>query len=145
MAAATEIRHDWRGSTKTARILLSVDSMAALSVGLITLLITPFLADLYGWTEAFTRFMAAVNIAYGSFSGVQAWLFLRHGRLFRPAVLLLVIANAAWIGHCFAQIWYLYDTASFYGLGQLGLEAIFVGGLAALEALYVLPLTDDQS
>jgi hypothetical protein len=140
MAAATEIRPDLRGSTKTARILLSVDSLAALSVGLITLFITPFLVDLFGWTEAFTRFMAAVNIAYGSFSGVQAWLFFRSGRLFRPAVLLLVIANAAWIGHCFAQIWYLYDTASFFGLAQLMLEAIFVGGLAALEALYVLPL-----
>lgn len=72
MAAATEIRPDLRGSTRTARILLSVDSLTALSVGLITLLITPLLADLYGWTEGFARFMAAVNIAYGSFSGVQA-------------------------------------------------------------------------
>jgi hypothetical protein len=122
-----------------ARLLLTFDSLPALSAGCLTLLFSSFLAPLYGWTPEFVRYIALANIAYGCYSGILALSLRIKGVLPPWTVLLLAAANGLWALQCFAQAWRLRDAASWLGLGHLILEGIFVGGLAFLEARLVLP------
>jgi hypothetical protein len=121
------------------RLLLTFDSLAALSAGIITMSSIPFLAPLYGWTPEFARYIALVNLAYGCYSGTMALLLRTKGILLPWTVILLVTANGLWALQCFIQAWRLRDAASSLGLGLLVSEGLFVGGLAFFESRLVLP------
>ena len=117
--------------------LLAFDSGAGIVAGLITLGLSPWISEWFGWTLGFTHYMGAVNVGYGCYSGIL-WRLLRSGKLTAGPVTFLVVANSAWAGHCFAQSYWLFDSASWLGLGQLILEGLFVGVLAYIEAMVLL-------
>ena len=53
-------------------------------------------------------------------------------------VIILVIFNSIWAGHCLTQIWYQWETWTFFGINHLALEAAYVSFLAFVECRYVL-------
>jgi hypothetical protein len=114
---------------RLSRHLLWVDSGAGLLAGLAVLALSGPLSALYALPRPLLLGMAAANLAYGTFSGALA----RRARRPRPLLVLLVAANAAWAALCGAAALRLAGRASAYGLAHLLGEALFVGGLAALE------------
>lgn len=118
--------------------ILTLDSLAGLTVGILTLALSPFITELYGWPPGFALFLGSANLLYGLYSGSLTLRFRSQGSLSSLPVILLIVFNSAWAGHCLTQVWYLWDSAGFLGLGHLLLEAIFVGGLAMVEARFVL-------
>lgn len=112
-----------------ARDLLWFDSRSGLAVGIGGLLLAGWLSGLYLIPRPLLMAMAAVNLAYGSYSGLLARRAVRPSGL----ILLLVIANAAWAVVCVALAIRLAPTASRLGLAVLVFEAAFVGGLALME------------
>ena len=124
---------------RNVALLLSIDSLAGLCAGLVTVILSSILTQWYGWPVAFVLFVGGVNIGYGCYSGVLAILFRKKQILARPAIAVLVLANSLWAGQCLTQVWWLRETATPLGLGILGFEALFVLGLAYLEARIILP------
>jgi hypothetical protein len=87
--------------------------------------LTPF----YALPRSLLLFMGAANLLYASCSFSLARCSTR-----RPAwIILLVVANLAWAAVCFALAANFARSASAFGIAHLLLEALFVGGLAALE------------
>lgn len=126
---------------KKAITILTIDSLAGLSVGVLTLALTPLLVgSIFGWPIEYVYFIGGANVIYGCFSGALVLSYRRTKRVSIVAVILLIIANGAWAGQCLAQIWWLSkgDPAGLL-LVHMGLEALFVGVLAFLEAKHVLP------
>lgn len=111
------------------RKLLWVDCTAGLLVGLVVVSLSARLADLYAMPRALVVGMGAANVCYGTFSLSLAV------RSHRPLslVVLLVAANATWAMLCAVGACILWGTASYFGLAQLVIEGLFVGGLARLE------------
>jgi hypothetical protein len=93
------------------------------------LALSGWLSDLYGLPRPLLVGMGVANLAYGTYSGALA----RRARRPRGAIVLLVLANAAWAGLCGVAAVRLADTASAFGLAHLVGEGAFVGTLAALE------------
>ncbi len=83
---------------------------------------------------------------YGCFSGALVLITRRSERVPLVGAILLIIANSLWAGQCFAQIWWLSQTGEppILLLVHMGLEALFVLGLAFLEARDVLPATREE-
>ncbi|MEQ8350576.1 MAG: hypothetical protein RH862_03775 [Leptospiraceae bacterium] len=119
--------------------IISADSLGGLIAGIATLLIYPLLADLHNWSEALVLFMAIVNIAYGCYSGILFLLYRKDPSSLEPMVITLIIANSAWAGFCFTQLWWIGSDSFWTGSGHLILEGIFVAALAFIEAMIVLP------
>ena len=130
---------------KRSLIVLSVDSLAGLSAGCFTILAAALLTAWYGWSEGFTRFLGAVNLSYGLYSGFLALRLRWKARLPRWTVIALIVLNSAWGVQCFAQVWRLRGSASYLGLSTLVFEGLFVSGLAYLEARIVLPVVAQTS
>ena len=107
--------------------------------GCCTILAAPLLSAWYGWPEGFTRFVGAVNISYGCYSGLLALRLHRKARLARWTVFILIAANTMWAAQCFTQVWWLGGDASYLGRAHLIFEGLFVGGLAYVETRIVLP------
>lgn len=109
--------------------LLRIDCTAGAVVGLVVLLFTAQLSDLQGLPHDLVRYMGAANVLYASFS------FFLATRSKRPMALikLLVFANGFWSLVCVYLAVVFADTATFFGLGHLMAEAIFVGSLAVQE------------
>ena len=124
---------------RRALAVLSFDSLAALVAGCCTILAAPLLSAWYGWPEGFTRFVGAVNISYGCYSGLLALRLHRKARLARWTVVILIAANTMWAAQCFTQVWWLGGDASYLGRAHLIFEGLFVGGLAYVETRIVLP------
>jgi hypothetical protein len=119
--------------------ILAFDSIGALIAGTITLLAEPLLTAWYGWPEGLVVLFGCANIGYGCYSGVLS-LTMRSGARLPPwTVRLLIFANAAWVVHCFVRVELLIGSISLLGLAHLILEAMWVGGLAYVEARVVLP------
>ena len=109
--------------------LLWIDCLGALAAGAAMLVFSSWLSGLYGFSRQFVVGLAAVNLAYGSFS-----LSLAARRRRPPALIaLLALANLAWGLVCFAAAIHLSDAATPFGLAHLVLEGLYVGGLGALE------------
>jgi hypothetical protein len=91
--------------------------------------LSPWLSRLYGLPRAVLLFMGAANLLYASCS------FSLARRAERPMSLikLLVYANATWVLVCFGLAVRFREQATGFGLAHLIGEALFVGGLAALE------------
>lgn len=111
------------------RDLLWVDCGAALLAGLVLLLLSSWLSQLYALPHGFLMGMGVANLAYGTYSLSLA----RRARRPRSLLVLLVVANATWAALCGLAAVRLAGTASAFGLAHLVGEGLFVGGLAALE------------
>lgn len=120
-----------------------VDSLAGLAVGLLTLLLTPVLSGpFFQWPVGYVYFIGGANLLYGCYSGALLLGYRRTQRIWSAGVILLIIANSAWAGQCFAQIWWLSQgEPPLLLLVHIGLEALFVAVLAFQEARSVLPRT----
>lgn len=114
----------WRGKR-----LLWIDCTAGAIVGLFLLLLSPWLAPLYGLPQGLLLFNASANLLYGSYSFSLARRAVRP----MPLLLLLVLANAAWSAVCLVLVARYWHDATPLGVATLAFESLFVGGLAALE------------
>lgn len=109
--------------------LLWVDSLGGLTVGIAMLLLMGWLVRWYQLPQDLLLLVAAMNALYGVFSLSLAV------RARRPKSLigLLIAANAAWAVACLRWATIYAGEASVLGIAHLSGEALFVGGLAALE------------
>jgi hypothetical protein len=111
------------------RKLLWIDCGAALLAGVAVLSLSTWLSQLYAIPRGLVVATGVANLAYGTFSLSLA----RRARRPRSLIVLLVMANAAWVVVCALAAVLLAGTASAFGLAHLIGEGLFVGGLAALE------------
>lgn len=127
-------------STQAPR-LLWLDAGAAAMAGLLALLASPWLSELYRLPPALVVFIAVVNLLYGACS------FSLARRRYRSAawVNALVAANLAWAVACLALAWRHAGEASVFAMLHLIGEAVFVGGLAACEWRWRHQLAGPQS
>jgi hypothetical protein len=88
-----------------------------------------WLSRLYGLPRGILLLMAAANLLYASYS----FFLARRGERPMSLIKLLVYANAAWVLVCFGLAGRFWEQATVFGLAHLIGEALFVGGLAALE------------
>jgi hypothetical protein len=109
--------------------LLWIDSRAGLTVGATVLAFSGWWSRLYGLPHPLVLGMGIANVVYGSYSFVLE----RRATRSSAALMLLIVANAAWSVVCFALAVTFAASASALGTGVLVFEGIFVGGLAALE------------
>ncbi len=111
------------------RRLLWIDCTAGAVAAVAMFVLSPWLSRLYGLPRAVLLFMGAANLLYASCS------FSLARRAERPMSLikLLVYANATWVLVCFGLAVRFREQATGFGLAHLIGEALFVGGLAALE------------
>lgn len=125
---------------KKKRFILAFDSFSGLTAGSITWMLAPLLQAVHKWTVEFAHFIAFANIAYGLFSGTLFLVFRKkiQGPLLLAAA--LVAGNSAWAIQCLIQAWRLRSEASYWGLGHLVFEGVYVGLLAYFEArIFLLP------
>lgn len=119
-----------RGSDNALlRKLLWVDCTAGALAGVVMLAFSGWLSRLYALPQGLLLFFGVVNLLYASYS------FSLALRTERPMSLikLLVYANAAWGVVCLGLAAVFAGSATLFGMGHLIGEAVFVGGLAALE------------
>ena len=111
------------------RRLLWIDCTAGAVAAVTVFVLSPWLPRLYGLPQGVLLFIGAANLLYASYS------FSLARRAERPMSLikLLVYANAAWVPVCFGLAVWFWEQATGFGLAHLIGEALFVGGLAALE------------
>ena len=109
--------------------LLWLDCGAGALVGITVLLFHGWLSDLFQLPVRLVFIMGVANLAYALYS------FSLALRQKRPLMLikLLVLANLVWAVLCFIWFAIFAATASIFGLAQLFLEGLFVGGLALQE------------
>ncbi|OZC02701.1 hypothetical protein [Rubricoccus marinus] len=111
------------------RHLLWIDCSAGAAVGTLVLILHGWLSNLYALPVGFVLFMGLANVAYacGSFS-----LAVRRQRHL-AGVQALAIANMAWGAFLIGMTVVFAREASAFGLATLVAEAVFVGGLGAVE------------
>ncbi|HEX6370486.1 MAG TPA: hypothetical protein VF006_16305 [Longimicrobium sp.] len=111
------------------RRLLWVDCIAAALAGTAVLAFSGWLSRLYALPRDLLLLIGAVNLLYGCYSFSLAVRARRPRRLIN----LLVFANLGWAVVCLGLAVVFWEPATWFGLGQLIGEAVFVGGLAGLE------------
>lgn len=111
------------------RNLLWIDCIAGALVGVLVLLFSGWLSRLYSLPLGILYFMGVLNLIYASYS-----YFLAKRRI-RPKalIILLAAANGIWTFVCLGLATHFFEVATFFGIGLLVGEAIFVGSLASLE------------
>ncbi|HYW32584.1 MAG TPA: hypothetical protein VE869_13890 [Gemmatimonas sp.] len=115
--------------SRLSRSLLWIDSGGGLLAGTLTLLLARWMSSLSGLPLTLVTVMGAANLVYGLFS-----LSLARRRARPPALLIvLVVANGLWATLCVILALLLNESATMLGTFQLISEALFVGGLSALE------------
>lgn len=109
--------------------LLWVDCTAGALAGVIVIALSGWLSRVHGLPREVLLFIGAVNLLYACCS------FALAIRRERPLYLIhiLVAANLAWVPVCIGLAITFRHQATMFGIGALGGEAIFVGGLAVLE------------
>ncbi len=131
-----------KGPERRAMAILGADSGAGLMVGAVLLALRIPFAELYGVPVQLLTATAAVNVLYGSYSGVL-WTRARRGRWpGRRSIDALVAANASWGVVCLVLAVATWRTASVFGTAQWLAEGAFVFTLAALERCFVRTLCD---
>lgn len=109
--------------------MLWLDCTAGALVGVFVLAFSGWLGRLHALPEGVVILLGAANLVYAAYSFSLA---RRPGRtLLQVAV--LVYANAAWAGVCLGLTFRYWEQASAFGFVHLVGEAVFVGGLAALQ------------
>jgi hypothetical protein len=109
--------------------LLWIDGGGAALVGVAVLTLSQPLSRWYALPSGLLRLMGVVNLAYGAYSLSLA----SRSRRALWAIRLLVFANFAWAVLCLVVAVAFARSATWLGLGQLVVEAVYVGGLASLE------------
>lgn len=109
--------------------LLWIDCIAGALAGAAVLILSGWLSGVHALPRELLLINGAANLLYASYS------FSLARRRMRPRALihLLVIANFAWALACLALAGAFAGSASVFGMAHLVGEAVFVGGLAALE------------
>ena len=109
--------------------ILRIDGFGGLIVGMLVLLLHPFLADWYGIPENIVRMMGITNLVYGSYSH----FLTKRCECSLKAIVFLVFANLIWTLICFF-LWFILGE-KMTTLGQIVVlgEGIYVGVLACLE------------
>jgi hypothetical protein len=125
--------------TRALRIL-TLDGSGGLVAGALVLALHGPVARFYGLSVGVVSFVAVVNLAYGAYSSTLVWRASRGTFPSRRAVELLIVANALWPLVCAGLLFTTRGSASIFGQLHLGLEGLYVLGLAAIEARYVRPL-----
>lgn len=111
------------------RNLLWVDCIAGALAGVTVLMFSGWLSSLHALPRELLLLNGAVNLLYASYSFSLA----RRGRRPRSLINLLVFANLAWAVVCLWLIRIFAGSATWFGIGHLVAEAVFVGGLAGLQ------------
>lgn len=109
--------------------LLWIDCSGGITVGVFVLGFHGWLAGVYGLPISVLLFVGAANLIYGCYSLTLA----SRPKPTRVRLLILITANAAWAVVCIGLVLRFFHTATLIGIGVLIAEAVFVGGLAALE------------
>ena len=109
--------------------LLWVDCIAGALAGATVLMLSGWLSRLYALPRELLLVNAAANVLYASFSFSLA----RRARRPRSLINLLAFANLAWAVVCLWLAGVFAGSATWFGIGHLAGEAVFVGGLACLE------------
>ncbi|HYR10197.1 MAG TPA: hypothetical protein VEQ60_20655 [Longimicrobium sp.] len=109
--------------------LLWVDCIAGALAGVAVLMLSGWLSGLYALPRELLLANGAVNVLYASYSFSLARRARRPGSL----ISLLVFANLAWAVVCLWLVSVFSGSATWFGIGHLAGEALFVGGLAGLE------------
>lgn len=109
--------------------LLWVDCIAGLFVGVVVLLLHGWLSHMYQLPTNLVLIIGLANLLYGCYS---LSLSLRKKRP-RNLIRALAIANMSWGVICVIIVGAFRETASIFAYATLLFEAVFVGGLGALE------------
>jgi hypothetical protein len=113
-----------------AGALIRADWMAGAAAGALMLALHGWLARLYALPEALLLLIGLANLGYAAVS-------FTLDRLSRgdqvPLLRLIAVANMGWALLCLAWAARWAGEASAFGMLQLLGEAVFVGGLGALE------------
>ena len=116
-------------SKHAVKNLLWVDCIAGALAGVAVLMFSGWLSSLYALPREILLFNGAANVLYASCSFSLAIRARRPGSLIN----LLVFANLAWAVVCLWLVSVFAGPATWFGIGHLVGEALFVGGLASLE------------
>ncbi|ENW90157.1 MULTISPECIES: hypothetical protein [Acinetobacter] len=114
---------------KIAKHILWIDCTAAASAGLIVLLATQWLSQLYHLPKEIIVFVGCANLLYASYSFILANYKKRSIFLIN----ILVIANSIWVLVCMFILWRFWQQMTVFAVLHIAGEAIFVGTLARLE------------
>ena len=128
-----------RARTRAVRIL-TLDGSGGLVAGALVLALRGPVAGFYGLSVAVVTFVALANLVYGAYSSTLALRASRGTMPSRRAVDVLIVANACWTVVCLGILVTTRGSAAIFGQLHVGLEGLYVLGLAGIEARYVRPL-----
>lgn len=111
------------------RTLLWLDGAAGAVVGTVVLGLSGWLAGLYALPRGLLLATGAANLLYAAYALALA----RRRPRPLPWVAALAVANLAWGAVCVGLLAMVGGSASAFGIAHLAAEAVFVGGLGALE------------
>ncbi|MFY7856609.1 MAG: hypothetical protein ACOVQT_10755 [Rubrivivax sp.] len=128
---------------QSMRRLLRADCVAGLTVGSVGLALTGFgvLGEVLGLSQTVLFVVGGANVLYGLFAG--SILLLPGPQTGRIA--LLIAANFVWCAACLLMVALHAHSASMLGWVYLLGEAVFVGGLAALEWRALRPVLQQSA
>jgi len=117
--------------------IILLDGIAGTISGVVVLLLGSLILKTHHWSETFIVVHVLTSLTYG------AYALLLSYRKFRPVkmISILAMANCIWALACgtLAVLW--YTKLTFFGLGHLVLEFLFVGALGIYEWRYRSDLT----
>lgn len=121
--------------------ILWIDCLGGLIVGLLVLLIHPFLSRIQGLPKLIVIFIGIANLLYGSYS-----LFVTT-RQRRPIGLVktLALANMGWLFVCLGILVLWFNVLTMIGIAMVVGEGIYVATLGIAEWKWRTDLTLQQS
>ncbi|TGL75148.1 hypothetical protein [Leptospira yasudae] len=129
-----------KNAISRSRLILMIDSGAALSAGLILLLIPVPFVSWYSLANELFTFTGAINLIYGLYSGALLATIVFKRPLKKFFVNLLIGANFFWAFMCIGIIVWNWHSINLFGIAHIALEACFVVFLATLEFYFVRPV-----
>lgn len=124
---------------RRARGVLSLDSGAALTAGVLMLALARVLAPWYQVEVELLHLLGVVNLVYGVGSGALAMQARRALAPRRRWVELLIAGNLGWAAVCAGLIASLWGRVGPLAYLHLAFEGTFVAVLAVLERRWVRP------
>lgn len=115
---------------KLIKNLLWIDSLGAIAAGMAVLVLSGWIAPLYGLPRSVVLFICGANLAYGCFSLTLALRLLPRTAGF---ITFLARANMFWPLVCASLAVLYFGKATIFGYGQFIGEAFYVGGLGWVE------------
>jgi len=120
-----------------AKLILKVDSGAALLAGLCILLLPIPFEEWYSLPRSLFLFTGIVNLIYGLYSGSLVTMLILGKPLPRLLIHLLIAANTSWSLVCIGIVSMNWKIINIFGIAQISFEGVFVLTLAALEYYFV--------